>query len=46
MESEAYLEPSRTSAMEFLAINYFRKKSSIVDVWLDLKYASDSIQSS
>ena len=35
MESEAHLVLSRTNSS-----NNFRKKVSIIDVWLDLKYAS------
>ena len=36
------LDSSQTSTMELLSetINYFRKKSSIVDVQVDSKYAS------
>ena len=38
LASEAYLQRSRISAMELFAkINYFRKKISIVDVWLGSK---------
>ena len=47
--SEAHLEPSQTSTVEFFresskqlsAVNYFRIKNSIVDVRLGSKYASD-----
>ena len=27
--AEAYLEPSQTSAMEYLPVNYFREKASL-----------------
>ena len=46
--SDAYSEPSQISTMElfckdssqFLAIDYFRKKNSIIDIWQCPKYLS------
>ena len=46
MESDAHLEPRRRTTMELFvlkrkkAVDYFRKKNSIINVWQGSKYAS------
>ena len=39
--SEAYSVPCHTSKIElFAAVNYFRKKNSVLDAWQDSEYSS------